>query len=151
MVRLEATSFLMAKPKPEMRGLVSEECVVCSDFLQATCVCFSGFTECSYGNVVPGQFMTIYCCHALRTTLRIHKGPNIPGTKIYFVFSHFPTAEVDVQPAAVCWQERGEASIFLGPPFLGPFPGEGGAVHSLKRAAPSSRADAESPCLPRQG
>ena len=62
-----------------------------------------------------------------------------------FVCLSFSTAEVDVQPAAVSWQDRGEAS-FVWATFSRPFPREGGAVHSLSRAAPSSRAAAESPC-----
>ena len=115
----------------------------------------SGFAECSYGDVVPSQLVANDCCHALRTTVSVHEGPHIPGTEIDFSFVclsfpsgfvclSFSTTEVDVQPATVSWQDRGEAS-FVWATFSRPFPREGGAVHSLNRAAPSSRA-AESPC-----
>ena len=156
-VRLEAMSFRMAKPTPETRGSDSvfatpEEGVTCSHFLHTACICPSGFAECSYGDVVPGQLVANDCCHALRTAVSVHEGPHIPGTEIDFgfvclfvLFVCFSTAEVDVQPAAVSWQDRGEAS-FVWATFSRPFPREGGAVHSLNRAAPSSRAAAESPC-----
>ena len=91
------------------------------------------------------------CCHALRTAVSVHEGPHIPGTEIDFgfvclfvLFVCFLTTEVDAQPAAVNWQDRDEAS-FVWATFSRPFPREGGAVHSLNRAAPSSRAAAESP------
>ena len=150
-VRLEAMSFQMAKPTPDTWfGLcfaTPEEGVACSHFFHTACVCPSGFAECSYGDVVPNQLVANDCCHTLRTAVSAHEGPHIPGTEIDFDFVclSFSTAEVDVQPAAVSWQDRGEAS-FVWATFSRPFPREGGAVHSLNRAAPSSRAAAESPC-----
>ena len=98
------------------------------------------------------------CCHALRTAVSVHEGPHIPGTENDFGFVclsfpsgfvclSFSTAEVDVQPAAVSWQDWGEAS-FVWATFSRPFPREGEAVHSLNRAAPSSRAAAESTLFP---
>ena len=120
-----------------------EEGVACSHFFHTACVCPSGFAECSYGDVVPSQLVANDCCHALRTAVSVHEGPHIPGTEIDFGFVclsfpygfvclSFSTAEVDVQPAAVSWQDRGEAS-FVWATFSRRFPREGGAVHSLNR------------------
>ena len=89
-VRLEAMSFRMAEPTPETRGsdcfATPEEGVACSHFLHTACICPSGFAECSYGNVVPGQLVANDCCHALRMAVSVHEGPHIPGTEIDFGF-----------------------------------------------------------------
>ena len=161
--RGEAWGYVIPDGKANTRDMwfglcfaTQEEGVACSHFFHTACVCPSGFAECSYGDVVPSQLVANDCCHALRTAVSVHEGPHIPGTEIDFGFVcrsfpsgfvclSFSNAEVDVQPAAASWQDRGEAS-FVWATFSRPFPREGGAVHSLNRAAPSSRAAAESPC-----
>ena len=127
--RGEAWGYVISDGKANTRdtwfGLcfaTPEEGVACSHFFHTACVRPSGFAECSYGDVVPSQLVANDCCHALRTTVSIHEGPHIPGTEIDFGFVcpsfpsgfvclSFSTAEVDVQPAAVSWQDRGEASF----------------------------------------